>query len=439
MRSLRLTVRDGDKNTSYFHHKASQRRRRNIVEGLYNVDGVCQEEEEDLEKIFDNYFTDIFSTGNPTEDNMAGWNEEVIVTHFEEEDQKRTMAIPLSIRNPPDSPMWAFTKEGAYSVKTAYMLGKGCDLDRFHRAWIELWNMDAAPKVRHFWWRMCTNTLPTRSLLAYRHIAENVGCPWCGETETITHAIFECRRVEELWHDSGCNDLRERLADNFCDSLVAWKACSRSMRQKGLYIAWVIWFERNLKVFNDKTTPNDVLLARIDRLVAEHGSYTKRIYGSPKTNGSLKINTDASLAVEGWVGLGAVVRDSRGVVVAAAVRRVRAWWPAEVAEAKAVLMAVKLARDLGLKEVIMESDSQVLIHRLSKAAIFFTELDAVLEDILSLSHNFDSFVLSHVKREGNYVAHHLARLVPFGLQQTWVNACPIEVNPYVLSDALSLD
>lgn len=42
---------------------------------------------------------------------------------------------------------------------------------------------------------------------------------------------------------------------------------------------------------------------------------------------------------------------------------------------------------------------------------------AILEDIFSLSTYFDFIAWSHVKSEKNYVAHHLARLVPFDVCQ----------------------
>lgn len=54
----------------------------------------------------------------------------------------------------------------------------------------------------------------------------------------------------------------------------------------------------------------------------------------------------------------------------------------------------------------------MLVNRLSKAAFLFSEFDVVFEDFLTLSSYFSSFVWSYVKRDGNCVAHNLARLVP---------------------------
>lgn len=102
-------------------------------------------------------------------------------------------------------------------------------------------------------------------------------------------------------------------------------------------------------------------------------------------------------------------------------------------------MAIKLAKRLGYKNIILESDCQVVISRLLKLATYFSDLDAVLEDILFLSTFFDSVTWSHVRRDENIVAHHLSKLVPFGTEQAWINYCPAEIIPYVLMDNLSRD
>ncbi|KAL8091008.1 hypothetical protein AgCh_040191 [Apium graveolens] len=117
---------------------------------------------------------------------------------------------------------------------------------------------------------------------------------------------------------------------------------------------------------------------------------------------------DASLAIEGWVGIGVVARDSTGSVIFAATKRNRAYWSPEVAEAKAIDIAVRLGRKYGLEEVILESDCKNLVNRLSKGATYLSDLDYVLDDILATSTSFKSISWSHVKRDGNSVAHHLA-------------------------------
>lgn len=51
VRASKNELRDGEKNTSYFHHKASQRRKRNTIKGLYDEAGNWKESREDIVEI----------------------------------------------------------------------------------------------------------------------------------------------------------------------------------------------------------------------------------------------------------------------------------------------------------------------------------------------------------------------------------------------------
>lgn len=72
-----------------------------------------------------------------------------------------------------------------------------------------------------------------------------------------------------------------------------------------------------------------------------------------------------------------------------------------------------------------------------KAEVYLSDLDAIVEHILSLCFYFDFISWSHVKRVGNFVAYHLAYLVPFGVQQIWSNHCPCNLTMYVMMAILS--
>lgn len=369
-------------------------------------------------------------------------------------DSRCILSIPISLRAKSDEISWALSKNGTYSVKTSYMLGKGCNLDAFHQAWLEIWSMEASPKVRHFLWRLCTNTLPVRKLLKTRHLIEDAACPWClQEEETTAHAIFGCSRVKDLWDRCGCTAMKDwETTESMCELVASWKNINLKTKQKGVFLAWCIWSERNQKFFENRITPNDVLIERVYRMAEEYGKYTARIYTTlqPKSkssskiwcappDGIVKINADASLRDEGLVGLGAVARDNHGQVIFAATRRIKACWSPEIAEAKALVLAAKLGKKYGLKEVILESDCQLLINRLSKGAMFLSDLDSILGDILALCTYFHSVKWSHVGRDGNSVAHHLARIVPFGIEQIWENHCPREISSHILMDVMSLN
>ena len=183
------------------------------------------------------------------------------------------LAISLSPSSPNHMLMWALTKDDHYSVKTAYILGKGSNLDNFHNAWVELWSLEVSPKVRHFLWKLCTHTLTTRAVLFRHHLIEVADCPWgCGENETAQHAIFHCPRFDEVLMESGCSRMRDNSGcETMCDLVEKWKQLDPKMRVKGAFLMWCIWGERNNKIFNDTTTPNHVLSKWAERLAEKYG------------------------------------------------------------------------------------------------------------------------------------------------------------------------
>ena len=56
-------LKAGDKNTKFFHSKASQRRRRNFVQGITNSEGVWVEKIEEVAEVAVRYFENLFSLG----------------------------------------------------------------------------------------------------------------------------------------------------------------------------------------------------------------------------------------------------------------------------------------------------------------------------------------------------------------------------------------
>lgn len=100
--------------------------------------------------------------------------------------------------------LWAYTKDGVYSVRTAYMLGMNVTLQPQNRIWDIIWRSDIPPKIRHFLWKLVSGILPTRELLHKRHIAAAPKCPLCfNGPETVSHVFFSCGLLQDFWEDIG--------------------------------------------------------------------------------------------------------------------------------------------------------------------------------------------------------------------------------------------
>ena len=66
--------------------------------------------------------------------------------------------------------------------------------------WKKLWSIKTPAKMKILLWRIVHDCLPTRVLLKGRHICTSNMCFFCGQDETLEHAIFMCHHASLVWH-----------------------------------------------------------------------------------------------------------------------------------------------------------------------------------------------------------------------------------------------
>ena len=66
-RSRLSWLQSGDKNTGFFHSKASSRFQKNFIEGLLDSNDRWVEDQRDVENVVLNYYSELFKSANPTE------------------------------------------------------------------------------------------------------------------------------------------------------------------------------------------------------------------------------------------------------------------------------------------------------------------------------------------------------------------------------------
>uniref|UniRef100_A0A803KTN4 Uncharacterized protein n=1 Tax=Chenopodium quinoa TaxID=63459 RepID=A0A803KTN4_CHEQI len=137
-------LRDGDKNTSYFHHKAINRQCRNHIMHLKDENGIVRDDELEMKRIISR--------------NSREWDLDMLNTHLTHDDASMVRSISLSKRFPEDVRFWWPTENGIYTTKSRYWLGRlghvrGWELqfgDANAAIWKIVWGTKGPPTLCHF-------------------------------------------------------------------------------------------------------------------------------------------------------------------------------------------------------------------------------------------------------------------------------------------------
>ena len=124
-----------------------------------------------------------------------------------------------------------------------------------------------------------------------------------------------------------------------------------------------------------------------------------------------KINFDGAVFTEeNCSGMGVIVQDREGLVIAVMSDKIpQLLKPIEI-EAMAAIRAFEFAREVGISEAILERDSLLVIKALATKDIGLAPFGLLIQDAYRFTSAFSLLSYSHRKREGNQVAHDLAKL-----------------------------
>ena len=111
----------------------------------------------------------------------------------------------------------------------------------------------------------------------------------------------------------------------------------------------------------------------------------------------------------GGCGIGVVIRNDRGQMMGSMSKRVELPLGALEIEAKAVEEGVQLVWDLGLKLIILKSDSLTVVNSLREHNLIPSNIHKVVEGTIRNLHCFDVWEASHTRRSSNFATHVLAR------------------------------
>jgi len=177
-----------------------------------------------------------------------------------------------------DTIKWKLSATGEYSTASAYkaqFLGTiaAPNLSCIWRTW-------APPKCKFFAWLILQNRVWSADRLATRGWPHNATCALCRQTmETALHLLAECRFTRRIW-DHIALWVQEPLLKpsnwKIANTALEWwinimttaRTPRKALRSLALLIMWVLWNERNARIFNRKESSFISVIGKIKEEVS---------------------------------------------------------------------------------------------------------------------------------------------------------------------------
>ncbi|XP_050241307.1 uncharacterized protein LOC126690228 [Quercus robur] len=270
------------------------------------------------------------------------WIEDVVDNNFHPLEAKMIKSIPLCFTVGKDKLYWPGKVDGVYSVKAGY------------RFFIE----DELSSIA------ASDALPSRVNLMKRKVLSDATCQVCGsEPESSLHALWMCSKLDMVW-DAHFGPLRNDAKDcsNFLEVI---QVCMEKGHPTDLVAMTtsLIWTRRN-KLRLGESVPDLRLLHSMARDALQEFHHAHTPAPSPTHTRSLtewepppmdwvKINFDGAIfKAKGEAGLGAIIRNDHGLVMAALAQVIPLPTSVEMVEVLEARRALSFAQELGFDHII---------------------------------------------------------------------------------------
>ncbi|KAK0592134.1 hypothetical protein LWI29_013838 [Acer saccharum] len=237
-------------------------------------------------------------------------------------------------------------------------------------------------------------------------------CPNCGQnSETIGHALWWCAKSTEVWVSTPFWESISKFKGLGCE--VVLRGLSECLKADAVesicMVLWGIWQSRNVVVHE---------AVQAVAVAAKAPSSW-----SPPLVGSLKLNTNTSVKKGSQrCGVGAVIRDEKGWIVAALSKNWLGNFSPEAGELIALREGLLLAQKLQLRISCVEVDAYNVASMVSGVSFEVGESEFVVADVRALFKEVGVQKCQSISRNGNRVAHNLASLALSSLEDlVWQN------------------
>lgn len=241
----------------------------------------------------------------------------------------------------------------------------------------------------------------------------------------MLHLLRDCPAARKVWDAIKIPiklqnffqlDWNEWISDNLLMRGVYWNTFS--WNNCFLVICWYIWKWRNKGIFEAHFQVPKNPLQIILHYTTEWFSISRNSSCEEKQEvflrwlkpprGSFKLNVDGSRSTNCLSGAGGVIRNWSGDWIKGFTHHIS---EGEVLQAElwGIFIGLKLAADLCIKKLEVESDSAVAVNLINSVDHDLHPMATIIGNCRFLMQLFDSCHLSHIHRERNAVADIMAK------------------------------
>ncbi|KAK2649436.1 hypothetical protein Ddye_016925 [Dipteronia dyeriana] len=233
--------------------------------------------------------------------------------------------------------------------------------------------MKIPSKIKIFLWKSSHNWLSTGYNLNRRRIQVDVSCPVCyRRPETSLHALWCYPAVKHIrMLCPSMKGLKCTDGTNFVDFMIMCiNVLNNDFQELLCVIFFCMWFLRNQHIHCPSSSSDREVVFWANSFIQEFRDVNFPEAKSP-------VSADGN----GKVGLGIIIHDGGGEVLACRAVPILADFSPVISEALAILHGLRFALEIGRVPCLVETDSLVIINLLRNDVMPFAEVGLIVQDI----------------------------------------------------------
>lgn len=183
------------------------------------------------------------------------------------------VVLTIDLNNGCDTIIWKWTASGAYTASSLYKMLKIGGRINFDHAYI--WRLAIPPTVRIFSYLMIQDRILSGEIMTRRNMRNQNSCVMCQNcpSESTLHLLFLCPYAVQVWFEVAQQfgfrlmipktTIEEIIVVSRRQAEMEGERCSKIWNSLFMCMCWMIWKQRNNKIFTRTLVPPGVLVGRI--------------------------------------------------------------------------------------------------------------------------------------------------------------------------------